>query len=81
MHTPVIFDEHACNGCNLCVDVCPMDVLAPNPLKGKPPAVAYPDECWYDGACWLRCPRQALGAITVDIPLPLKVSVLRGKRP
>ena len=33
---PVIFDEEVCTGCNICVDVCVMDILMPNPEKGKP---------------------------------------------
>lgn len=81
MHTPVIFNEQTCNGCNLCVEVCPMDILAPNVEKGKPPVVVYPDECWYDGACWMRCAYKDKEAIKVDIPLPMKLSILRGERP
>ncbi len=79
MHTPVVFDEQACNGCNICVDLCPMDILAPNPEKGKPPKVAYPNECWYEGVCWMRCPNRDQGAIRIVTPLAMRVSVLRGE--
>jgi len=34
---PVIFNRDACIGCNMCVDVCQMDVFIPNPEKGEPP--------------------------------------------
>ena len=80
MFTPVVFNEQACNGCNICVDVCPMDILVGNPEKGKPPLVVYPNECWFDGSCWVRCPAREKGAIMVRIPLPMRVSVLRGER-
>ena len=58
MFRPIVFDEKACKGCNTCVEVCLMEILQANPEKGKPPTVAYPDECAYDGACWLRCPEE-----------------------
>jgi NAD-dependent dihydropyrimidine dehydrogenase PreA subunit len=53
--------------------------LQPNPEKGKPPVVAYPDECAYDGACWIHCPLRDQGAIKIVPPLPMRVSILRGK--
>lgn len=53
---PILFDENVCNGCNQCTKSCMMDVLYPNPEKGKPPVVLYPDECWYCGCCVMDCP-------------------------
>jgi len=70
-----------CDGCNRCVDICPMDVLAPNPEKGTPPVVTYPEECWFCGSCVDRCPKKDKRAIRVIIPLPMRVSVVRGPRP
>jgi NAD-dependent dihydropyrimidine dehydrogenase PreA subunit len=78
--TSVEIDGAVCTGCNTCVDICVMDVLAPNPEKGKPPIVAYPEECWFDGCCVDLCPQRHKGAIRVKTPLPMKVSVLRGER-
>lgn len=80
MFRPIIFNEEVCNGCNTCVDLCPVDVLAPNPEKGKPPILAYPDECAYDGSCWIHCPLSDKGAIKVVTPLPMRVAILRGNR-
>ena len=68
---PVIFDPDICNGCNQCVEVCQVDVLIPNPEKGKPPIVLYPEECWYAGCCEGACPRP--GAIRLHIPLTQRV--------
>jgi len=78
---PVIFNEGVCTGCNICVDVCLMEILEANPEKRKPPIVKYPDECAYDGACWMQCPQREKGAIKIVPPLPMRVSILKGKRP
>ena len=69
--TPVLFDPEICNGCNTCVDVCQVDVLIPNPEKGKPPIILYPEECWYGGCCEGACPRP--GAISLNLPLTQRV--------
>lgn len=50
-------------GCTVCIDVCPMDVLAINPETGK--AHMKHDECWYCLPCQKDCPTQA---IKVEIP-------------
>ena len=69
----VAFDPALCNGCNRCVQICRSDLLMPNPRKGSPPLVLYPDECWHCGVCVIECPRQ--GAITLLHPLNQSVSV------
>jgi len=55
----VVFDPVFCTACNSCTDVCPTDVLMPNPEGGKPPIVLYPEECWYCGGLrrGMRIPR------------------------
>lgn len=80
MFNPIVFNEATCDGCNMCVNVCLMEILERNPEKGKPPIVKYPDECAYDGACWMLCPRREKGAIKVVPPLPMRVSILRGEK-
>ncbi len=72
---PVIFDPDVCTACNICVDVCQMDVLIPNPEAGKPPLRLFPDECWYCGTCVEDCPEQ--GAIRLNHPL---INRVRWKR-
>jgi NAD-dependent dihydropyrimidine dehydrogenase PreA subunit len=67
---PVRVDADKCiagKGCNVCVTVCPLDVLAINEETG----LAYMkfDECWYCLPCEKECPTQA---ITVDIPFLLR---------
>jgi NAD-dependent dihydropyrimidine dehydrogenase PreA subunit len=66
----IYFDEKICNGCNICVDICPSDILAPNPEKGKPPIVMYPEECWFGGGCITHCPLK--GAIEIVTPFPMR---------
>jgi NAD-dependent dihydropyrimidine dehydrogenase PreA subunit len=49
---PVTVDEDKCiahKGCTVCVDVCPLDVLAIDVSKGK--AYMKFDECWYCMPC------------------------------
>ena len=61
---PVSFDPDLCIGCNICVDVCQVDIMLPNPEEGLPPVLAYPGECWYDGSCVAACP--VPGAISLN---------------
>jgi NAD-dependent dihydropyrimidine dehydrogenase PreA subunit len=61
---PLTFDPDICIGCNICVDVCQVDILLPNPEVGEPPIVAFPGECWYDGSCVSACPEP--GAISLN---------------
>ena len=68
----VFIDEKLCTGCNRCVDVCRTDVLVPNPEKGKPPLVLYPEECWFGGCCVGHCPVE--GAIRMEHPLNQRIS-------
>ena len=66
------FDPEKCNGCNACVEVCPTDVMMPNPEKKKPPIVLYPEECWFCAACIEGCPE---GAISMSHPASQNISV------
>ena len=60
---PLRFDEKLCIGCGRCVEACQVDVM----IKGKPPVVLYPGECYYCGGCVMECP--CPGAITLVHPL------------
>jgi NAD-dependent dihydropyrimidine dehydrogenase PreA subunit len=63
---PVRVDPDKCiaeKGCTVCVDVCPLDVLAID-LTSKKAYMKF-DECWYCMPCEQDCPT---GAVTVDIP-------------
>jgi NAD-dependent dihydropyrimidine dehydrogenase PreA subunit len=69
---PITFDPDLCDGCNRCVEVCQVDIFTPNPQRGKPPQVSFPDECWYNGCCVDICPKP--GAIKLNIPLMNRVN-------
>ena len=64
---PIVIDEAKCAGCNKCVNICTMDLILPNPEKGKPPIIMYPEECYREGDCVTECPVK--GAITLRHPL------------
>ncbi|OGT79053.1 MAG: hypothetical protein A3J35_05905 [Gammaproteobacteria bacterium RIFCSPLOWO2_02_FULL_52_10] len=67
------FDLDTCSGCNMCVDVCPTDVLMPNPEIGQPPIVVYAEECWYCGGCVEECSRS--NSLTLLHPTSQRISV------
>ncbi|AOF80845.1 MULTISPECIES: ferredoxin family protein [unclassified Methyloversatilis] len=67
---PVNVDNDKCiaeKGCTVCVDVCPLDVLAIDMLTKK--AFMKFDECWYCLPCETDCPT---GAVSVSIPYLLR---------
>jgi len=68
----IYFNEDTCTGCNICVDVCMCDKLAPNTEKGKSPIETYPDECWFCGCCITHCPQNEKGAIQIVTPFPMR---------
>jgi NAD-dependent dihydropyrimidine dehydrogenase PreA subunit len=52
---------HACTGCGICVESCPMDVLRMNERVDEPRAfVAYADDCQACMLCVFDCPRRAV---------------------
>lgn len=66
----VAIDPSLCIGCSSCADICRIQTILPNPEKGKPPVVAYPDECWYCGCCVEACPT---GALEMRLPINQRV--------
>jgi len=68
---PVNFNADLCDGCLKCVNICQVDIMIPNPEKGKPPIVLFPEECWYCGSCVEECPNE--GAIKLNHPLQQRV--------
>ncbi len=73
---PPIINRERCNGCGICVEICPTDVLrAVN--KKEPPEVKYPEECWHCNACVLDCKQSA---ITLRIPLPQMMLYVDAKK-
>ncbi|HVI28841.1 ferredoxin family protein [Hansschlegelia beijingensis] len=66
----VVIDDAKCiaeKGCTVCVDVCPLDILAID--EGRKKAYMKYDECWYCMPCEADCPT---GAVKVNIPYLLR---------
>ncbi|MBE3586340.1 MAG: ferredoxin family protein [Thermoanaerobacter sp.] len=66
-------DEARCNGCGLCVEICPMDVFRlkmsldifsdkerNTPKREVKAYVAYPEDCMTCFTCELKCPTKAV---------------------
>ncbi len=70
----IYINKHICDGCGTCVEVCMSDVFAHNLVKGKPPIVKYPDECWFCGCCITDCHK---GAIKIVTPFQMRGSFTR----
>lgn len=66
----IAIEAGLCIGCNSCADICRTQTLLPNPEKGRPPVLAYPDECWYCGCCVEACPT---GALQMRLPINQRV--------
>jgi len=62
----VEIDREKCDGCGVCVEICPLDALR---LDEEDKAYVKYNECWYCGCCELECPRKA-----VKLRLPYLVS-------
>lgn len=76
---PLLFDDGLCIGCNRCMNVCQVDIMIPNPVRGKHPVVLYPGECYYCGSCVMECPRE--GAIRLQHPVMNRAKFVPVKRP
>ncbi len=66
----VSIDENLCIGCNACANICRMQTIIPNSEAGKPPILAYPDECWYCACCVEVC---RTGALRMNLPINQRI--------
>ena len=53
------YDLDKCNGCRMCLNVCPMDVFRYN-YENKKSVIAYPENCILCGQCYFYCPAGSL---------------------
>jgi len=58
-HPTPLIDPRRCDGCGLCVAVCPGGALAIGSATGIA-EVARPQSCHYTGLCEAVCPAQAI---------------------
>ena len=62
----IVVHHGRCIGCKRCYQICPSDVFEFSD-KSKLLSVAYPEECWFCGACIYECPVE--DALTMDLPM------------
>ncbi len=55
--TTLRLDQNRCNGCRMCLKVCPHAVFA---LSGKKVVLQDRDRCMECGACAMNCPQDAI---------------------
>ena len=56
----IVVDKDKCNGCNTCVDTCPVDVFEVKDGKSAPVKA---EECLVCRACEVQCPEGAIQVI------------------
>jgi NAD(P)H-flavin reductase/NAD-dependent dihydropyrimidine dehydrogenase PreA subunit len=64
-------DPSKCIACYQCAKSCRCNVLMENTVKGQPPMLVYPDECWHCAVCTENCPT---GAIEFEHPINQKIT-------
>lgn len=62
-------DENLCNGCETCVDDCPMDVIRMDEETNKA-RVVYPGDCMVCFQCEEACPEGAVELTVEPARLP-----------
>ena len=65
-------DSELCNGCGICVNICPMDVIRMDE-EGKKAVIKYPEDCMLCEFCVEDCPENAI-YISPEKSSPLIVS-------
>ncbi len=68
----LVLDESKCNGCGMCVTVCPQEVLT---LEERRARIVDRDGCMECGACARNCPS---GAIAVRSGVGCLEAIVRG---
>jgi NAD-dependent dihydropyrimidine dehydrogenase PreA subunit len=65
-------DAELCNGCGMCVQICPTDVFRMD-KKSRKAIIKYPEDCQVCELCMVNCPTKAI-VVTPQKSSPLIVS-------
>jgi NAD-dependent dihydropyrimidine dehydrogenase PreA subunit len=68
-----VIDYDKCSGCEICVDVCNMDVLRMNTEINKA-FIAYREDCMTCYECMQSCPEEAITVLFEPGFVPASVS-------
>ena len=72
-------DVQKCNGCMMCIIVCPHEVFL---LKNKKAVITNKDQCMECGACAINCPEEAISVRSgVGCAAGIINGLLRGTEP
>lgn len=64
---PIVnINEQTCDGCSICVDSCPNDVIRMDDRKGIA-IIRYPQDCHTCFLCETDCPNGAI-KVTAEVP-------------
>jgi len=78
---PTFVDPSKCDGCGVCVDICPSDImhLSNSIFSGRKAYNIEPNYCWECYACVKECPQHAIDmrGYADFAPLNHKLTVLR----
>lgn len=70
---PPIINAEKCTKCQLCLQICTMDVFGASSERTVP-KIQFPEECWHCRACVLDCPAGA-----IDLRYPIQMSLAHKK--
>ncbi len=72
MKGKLTFDENRCKGCNLCVEACPIHILAldtsrVNAIGYTPAMIIKPNDCIACQNCVVMCPDSIITIERIDL--------------